>query len=125
MLNGAGWLVTIGAIGGSVAGFGGASLLFRFLNDKINKIDESKDNKIEKLNGEKQNIIMCNERFNHLSNSLARVESKLDISVVAARDNLNSLATKLDQGTEIQNSIQKEISLMIQTVKKYNHKNDI
>ena len=116
-LNGTGWLITIGAVGGSIGGFGGAALLFRFLNAKINKVDESKGKKIEKLNSDKQNITMCNERFNHLSNSLSRVERKLDMGVVVAKDDLQRVVTKLDHGTEIQNTIQASIAGLVENIK--------
>ena len=112
-----GWLITIGAVGGSIGGFGGASLLFRFLNAKINKIDDVKSKKIEKLNGEKQDIIMCNERFNHLRTSLDRVEAKLDVGVVVAKDDLQRVVTKLDHGTEVQNTIQQSISALVENIK--------
>jgi len=116
-LNGSGWLITVGAVGGSIGGFSGAALLFRFLNAKINKVDESKGKKIEKLNGEKQDKEMCNERFNHLSNSLNRVERKLDMGVVVAKDDLQRVVTKLDHGTEIQNTIQASIAGLMENIK--------
>ena len=112
-----GWLITIGAVGGSIGGFGGASLLFRFLNAKINKVDDVKSKKIEKLNGEKQDIVMCNERFNHLRTSLDRVEAKLDVGVVVAKDDLQRVVTKLDHGTEVQNTIQQSISALVENIK--------
>lgn len=112
-----GWLVTIGAVGGSIGGFGGAALLFKFLNAKINKVDESKDRKVEKLNNSKQDKSLCDERFNHLSQSSRRIESKIDMGVMVARDDLQRVVTKLDHGTEIQNTIQQAISAMVQEIK--------
>jgi len=120
MPNGTGWLVTIGAVGGSVGGFGGAALLFRFLNAKINKVDESKDRKVEKLDMNKQDRTVCDSRFQSLKEGLQRVENKIDVGVVVAKDDLQRVVAKLDQGTDIQNSIQKEISLMLRTMKQCN-----
>ena len=122
MPNGAGWLVTIGAVGGSIGGFGGAAVLFRFLNAKINNVNDSKEKKIDKLNNGKQDITMCNERFNHLSGSLLRVESKLDTGVVIAKDDLQRVVTKLDHGTEIQNTIQQSMAALIENIKEINAK---
>ena len=116
-LNGSGWLVTIGAVGGSVGGFGGAALLFRFLNAKINKVEESKEKRIEKLNSNKQDKSMCDERFNHLSSSLDRVERKLDMGVIVAKDDLKQVVNKLDHGTEIQSTIQSSIAGLVENIK--------
>jgi len=121
-LSGTG-LITIGAVGGAIGGFGGATMLFKFLNAKINKVDESKSKKIEKLNSEKQDITMCNERFNHLSTSLDRVERKLDVGVVVAKDDLQRVVTKLDHGTEIQNTIQQTITALVENIKEIYAKN--
>ena len=123
-LNGSGWLVTIGAVGGSIGGFSGAALLFRFLNAKINKVDESKGKKIEKLNGEKQDKEMCNERFNHLNNSLSRVERKLDMGVIVAKDDLQRVVNKLDHSTEIQNTIQALIAGLMENIKTIHAKDE-
>ena len=112
MLNEAG-LTIIAAIGV----IGTQAILFRFLNAKINKVEESKGKKIEKLNGEKQDKEMCNERFNHLSNSLSRVEKKLDMVVVVAKDDLRRVVTKLDHGTEVQNTIQQSIVSLVENIK--------
>jgi len=109
------------ATGGAVGGIGGGALLFRFLNTKINKISETKKEKIEKLNEKKQDKSMCDERFNHLKESLLRVETKLDVGVVVAKSDLEKVVTKLDKGTEMQGNIQEEIALMLQVMRRNNN----
>ena len=108
------------ATGGAVGGIGASAMIFRFLNAKINKVDETKAKKIEKLDEKKQDITMCNDRFLALKEGLQRVENKIDIGVMIAKDDLQRVVTKLDSGTQIQSDIQKEILLMANTMKKYN-----
>ena len=108
-----GWLITIGAVGGSIGGFSASALLFRYLNIKVNKLDV-----------EKQDKNMCGVMHKNLVETTKRIEAKLDVGVIVARDDLQKVVIKLDDSTKIQNTILQSMSALIENMKDIHKRGD-
>ena len=108
-----GWLITIGAVGGLIGGFSASALLFRYLNVKVNKLDK-----------EKQDKTMCNVKYDNLSETTKRIEAKLDVGVIVAKDDLQKVVLKLDDSTKVQSSIQQSMAALIEHMKDIHVKGD-
>jgi len=79
---------------------------------------------VNKLDVEKQDKNMCGVMHKNLGETTKRIEAKLDVGVIVAKDDLQKVVLKLDDSTKVQSSIQQSMAALIENIKDIHAKGD-